>query len=211
MKRLYLIPIILLAASLGVLGVMIGVRVIGTQREISANIKTQTAIVEQATATLPPSDTPSPTNTPILTPADSLPSATVTPFPTATPRPGEVIEEGCNVAEYIADVTVPDKTVLDADTKFTKTWRLLNNGTCTWTNQYKLAFHSGEQMEGPNRTNAISLPVEPGKLIDISVSLRAPKAAGTYKGFWILEDQYGNTFGLGQAGKPFYVEIVVVE
>jgi len=211
MKRLQFLPVILLAASLGVLGIMVGVRVLGTQREISANIKTQTAIVEQATATLPPSDTPSPTNTPTLTPTESLPTETVTPFPTATPRPGEVIEEGCNVAEYIADVTIPDKTIIDADTKFIKTWRLINNGTCTWTNQYKLAFHSGEQMEGPARTNAINLPVEPGKLIDISVTLRAPKTAGTYKGFWILEDQYGNSFGLGGGNKGFYVEIVVVE
>lgn len=209
MKRLHLLPILLLAGSLAVLGIMFGVRVISHQRQVKSSIQTQTAIVEQATATPTPTETLLPTET--STPTERPPTVTVTPFPTDTPKPGEVVEEGCNVAEYIADVTIPDKTIIDADTKFTKTWRLLNNGTCTWTNQYKLAFHSGDQMSGPNRTNAIALPVEPGKLIDISVTLRAPKTAGTYKGFWILEDQYGNTFGLGPANKPFYVEIVVVE
>ena len=209
MKRLQLLPILLLVGSLGVLGVMFGVRAISNQRLINSSIKTQTAIVEQATATISPTATPLPTETP--TPTEIPPTATVTPFPTATPKPGEVVEEGCNVAEYIADVTFPDKTIIDADTKFTKTWRLLNNGTCTWTNQYKLVFHSGEQMSGRKETNAISLPVDPGKLIDISIELRAPKTEGTYKGYWILEDQYGNPFGLGRAGKPFYVEIVVVE
>lgn len=209
MKRLYLLPILLLAGSLAVLGIMFGARMISHRKQVKSSIQTQTAIVEQATATPTPTETLLPTETP--TPTESLPTATVTPFPTETPKPGEVIEEGCNVAEYIADVTVPDKTIIDADTKFTKTWRLLNNGTCTWTSQYKLAFHSGNQMGGPNRTNAIALSVEPGKLIDISVTLRAPKTAGTYKGFWILEDQYGNAFGLGRANKPFYVEIVVVE
>lgn len=209
MKRLQLLPVFLLVGSLGVLGIMFGIRVFGNQKQIRSSIQTQTAIVEQATATLPPTLTPLPTDPP--TPTDSPPTATVTPFPTPTPKPGEVVEEGCNVAEYIADVTIPDKTIIDADTKFTKTWRLLNDGTCTWTDDYKLVFHSGTLMNGDKKTNAIILPVEPGKLIDISIELRAPKDAGTYKGYWILSDQYGNQFGLGPASKPFYVEIVVVE
>ncbi|NQS91333.1 MAG: hypothetical protein HQ574_02905, partial [Chloroflexi bacterium] len=93
----------------------------------------------------------------------------------------------------------------------TKTWRLLNAGKCTWTPQYTLYFDSGKQMSGPNKQNAFSVPVEPGQSIDISVELRAAKTAGTYKGFWGLKDQYGNEFGLGIEGEPFYVEIVVIE
>ncbi len=66
-------------------------------------------------------------------------------------------------------------------------------------------------MSGKEESYAIILPVEPGKVIDISVTLRAPKDPGTYKGYWNLEDQYGNPFGLGREGVPFYVEIVVPE
>jgi len=209
MKRLQYLPIILLVGSLGVLGIMFGVRIFSNQKQIKSSIQTQTAIVEQATATFTPTLTPLPTFTPTPTPAP--PTATVTPFPTATPKPGEVVEEGCNVGVFLADVTIPDNTVIDADTKFTKTWRIFNDGSCTWTNQYKLVFDSGNQMSGPRESNAIILPVEPGKSIDISVTLRAPKAEGTYTGYWMLEDQYGNPFGLGPASKPFYVQIVVVE
>jgi hypothetical protein len=209
MKRLQFLPIILLAGSLGVLLVMVLVRVIGTQREVAGVRKTQTAIIEQATDTPLPSNTPLPTET--ATPTESPPTATVTPFPTETPKPGDLVEEGCNVAEFVTDVTIPDKTVIDADHKFTKTWRLLNAGTCTWTTQYRLVYHSGTKMAGPDKANAIILPVEPGKTIDISVELRAPAMANTYKGFWVLEDQYGNQFGLGPNSTPFYVEIVVVE
>ncbi len=210
MKRLQLLPIILLVGSLGVLGIMIGIRVVGNQRQAAVVFKTQTAVA-QFTSTATITETPLPTNTPTIEPTEELPTATVTPFPTATPKPGEVIEEGCLEAAFITDVTIPDKTEIDADHKFIKTWRLQNTGTCTWTTQYKLVFHSGTKMYSPDEIYAIILPVEPGKMIDISVTLRAPMIAGTYKGYWILEDQYGNPFGLGRIGVPFYAEIVVIE
>ena len=210
MKRLQLLPIILLVGSLGVLGIMIGIRVVDNQRQAAVIFKTQTAVA-QFTPTATITDTPLPSNTPTIEPTESLPTATVTPFPTATPKPGEVIEDGCLEAAFIADVTIPDKTEIDADHQFIKTWRLQNTGTCTWTTQYKLVFKSGNRMHTPDETNAIILPVEPGKMIDISVTLRAPLTAGTYKGFWIMEDQYGNPFGIGPAGVPFYAEIVVIE
>lgn len=210
MKRLYLLPLLLLIGSLAVLGIMIGIRVVGNQRQAAAVNHTQTAVA-LFTSTPAITNTPLPTNTPTPEPTEVLPTATVTPFPTATPKPGEVIEDGCLEAAFIADVTIPDKTEIDADHKFVKTWRLQNTGSCIWTTQFKLVYHSGRQMYGDKESYAIILPVEPGKVIDISVTLRAPKVAGTYKGYWILEDQYGNPFGLGQQGVPFYVEIVVVE
>lgn len=210
MKRLQLLPIILLVGSLGVLGIMIGIRVVGNQRQAAAINQTQTAVaLFTPTATI--TETPLPTNTPTLEPTEEPPTATVTPFPTATPKPGEVIEEGCLEAAFLLDVTIPDKTEIDADHQFVKTWRLQNTGSCAWTTQYKLVFHSGSMMSGKKENFAIILPVEPGKVIDISVTLRAPEIAGTYKGFWNLEDQYGNPFGLGRKGVPFYVEIVVIE
>jgi len=210
MKRLQYLPVILLAGSLAVLGIMFGIRLFGNQRQAVAVQQTQTAVaLFTPTATI--TETPLPTSTPTLEPTEVLPTATVTPFPTATPKPGEVIEDGCLEAAFIADVTIPDKTEIDADHQFIKTWRLQNTGTCTWTTQYKLVFHSGNKMSSPDETYAIILPVEPGKLIDVSVTLRAPLTAGTYKGFWNLEDQYGNPFGLGRAGVPFYAEIIVVE
>ena len=211
MKRIQFLPIILLVVSLGVLVIMVLVKVVGTRTQAAALIKTQTAIATAMTNTPVPTNTVKSTATLHYTETPILPTLTVTPFSTETPKPGEVIEEGCNEALYMADVTIPDKTQIYADHKFVKTWRLLNAGTCTWTPSYSLYFVSGRQMSGPDRVNAFPVQVEPGQSIDISVTLRAPKVTGVIRGYWGLKDQYGNTFGMGPEGDPFYVEIKVIE
>ena len=211
MKRIQILPIILLLVSLGVLVIMVLVKVIGTRTQAAALVKTQTAIATAMTNTPVPTNTVKPSATIYFTETPSLPTLTVTPFPTETPKPGEVIEEGCNEALFMADVTIPDKTKIDADRKFLKTWRLLNAGTCTWTTKYSLYFVSGNQMFGPDRINAFPVEVEPGQSIDISVTLRAPKVSGVIRGYWGLKDQYGNAFGMGPEGDPFYVEIKVLQ
>jgi hypothetical protein len=210
MKRLQYLPIILLIGSLGVLAAMFVVRGVNSRKQAAAYYQTQTAIAGLPTATQIPSATPQPTET-------STPEPTATEEPTATQEPTATenavseVEEGCNEAAYIADVTIPDGTELDPDQKFVKTWRLQNTGTCTWSSRYKLVFYSGEQMDGPKKSQAFTINVPPGTTIDISVTLRAPKEEGKYKGNWKLEDGGGNQFGLGPAGGPFYVLITVTE
>ncbi len=211
MKRIQFLPIILLVVSLGVLVIMVLVKVVGTRTQAAALIKTQTAIATAMTNTPVPTNTVKSTATLHYTETPILPTFTVTPFSTETPKPGEIIAEGCNEALFMADVTIPDKTQIYADHKFVKTWRLLNAGTCTWTTRYSLYFVSGRQMSGPDRVNAFPVQVEPGQSIDISVTLRAPRVTGVIRGYWGLKDQYGNTFGMGPEGDPFYVEIKVIE
>ena len=211
MDRLKLLPIFLLIGSLLVLLGLFLSKAVSTRRQAMAISLTQTAIIEQATATPASTSTPEPTATPSPSLTPNLPSPTVTEFPTYTPRPGEIVEEGCLEAILAADVTIPDGTLIDADHKFIKTWRLYNSGTCTWTTGFDLIFVSGDKMAGPDKQRVFPVDVPPGLNIDISVTLRAPQKAGTYRGYWGLEDEYGNVFGLGPAGKPFYVEIEVIE
>ena len=211
MKRIQFLPIILLVVSLGVLAIMVLVKVVGTRTQAAALVKTQTAIATAMTNTPVTTNTVKPSATIYYTETPSLPTLTVTPFPTDTPKPGEVIEEGCNEALYMADVTIPDKTQIYADHRFVKTWRLLNAGTCAWTTRYSMYFVSGRQMSGPDRVNVFPVQVEPGQSIDISVTLRAPMVTGVIRGYWGLKDQYGNEFGMGSEGDPFYVEIKVIQ
>jgi len=49
--------------------------------------------------------------------------------PTQTPLP----TQACDLGQYIKDVNIPDGTVFPPGTTFTKTWRLKNVGTCTWS------------------------------------------------------------------------------
>jgi len=142
----------------------------------------------------PPTATPTVTGTP----------PTATPTLTATPAPS-----GCDRAQFIADVTIPDGTVMAPGQSFTKTWRLKNVGTCTWTTSYQLIFDSGEKMGGPDSA-AFTKSVAPGQTIDISVNLVAPATAGTYRGYWKFKNASGVPFGIGTSGtKSWWVEIKV--
>lgn len=106
-------------------------------------------------------------------------------------------------AAFVADVTVPDGTVIQPGESFVKTWRLRNSGTTTWTTAYTLRFVSDNRMNGPA---SVSLPrkVAPGEIVEVSVTLTAPPEAGRQRSTWKLHNA---------AGKPFdymmYAEIQV--
>lgn len=140
---------------------------------------------------------------------------TVTPSPTVTGTPPTVtpttsatpIPSACDRAQFISDVTVPDGATFQPNATFSKTWRLKNVGTCTWSN-YSLIFDSGEKMGGSDAL--IPTSVAPGQTVDITINLTAPANAGTYRGYWKLKNNSGVPFGIGSAGtKSFWVEIKV--
>jgi len=140
------------------------------------------------------------TNTPMPTLTQSQPTVqnvTISPTPI------------CDRADFVGDVTIDDGTIMDSGETFTKTWRLSNSGTCTWTTDYALVFDHGNAMNGPSFVN-LPRSVAPGESIDLSVSLTAPSTSGEQIGYWKLRNASGVTFGIGDDGdEPFYVEIVV--
>jgi predicted small secreted protein len=132
------------------------------------------------------------------------PTATLTPTITKTTVP-------CDRAAFVTDVTIPDGEELQPNESFTKTWRLKNDGSCTWTSSYALIFDSGDSMGGPASKQLTSGTVGPGETMDVSVNLTAPSSPGTYKGYWKLRNGSGVNFGIGTGGtNPFWVEIEVV-
>ncbi len=213
MKRIGLPLIFLLSASLLVLMLMITLRVMDIRIPFADLIQPANSVVVtqdiQQTENTRTTNPPLPSETATPEPTVTVPISTNTPLTTPTEEIQPTSEEGCDTAVFLMDVTIPDKTKFNPDTKFTKTWRLQNDGTCTWTTKYKLYFYSGEIMSGPETQPLASVPVPPGKAIDVSVVLRAPQESGTYKGFWALENEAGVHFGLGPLNNPFYVVIVV--
>ncbi len=150
-----------------------------------------------------------PTQTPIQASATPLPVTNTPVRPTNMPLPTATAISYCDWVTFVKDVTIPDGTRLSAGETFTKTWRLKNRGTCTWTSDYMLVFTNGDQMGG---TTAIRLPgpVYPGQTVDVSVTLTAPDKRGRYISYWMLRNQYGAVFGYGDsANKAFYVDIRV--
>lgn len=135
----------------------------------------------------------------------------VNPSPTESNTP-EPTETPCNHATFVSDVTIIDGTAIVNGETFTKTWRLLNSGICSWTTDYQLVFDHGDAMKGASTTQFADQPVPPGEAVDISIKLTAPDEPGTYQGYWKLRSGDGEIFGLGkESDTAFWVEIRATE
>jgi hypothetical protein len=151
---------------------------------------------------------PTETLTPTLT-RTSIPTLDRTRPPLFTPT-GEV---PCNLAAAgrPIDVTIPDDTKMAPGQPFSKTWRLENAGSCTWTRLYAVTFFSGNSL-GARFTQNLQQPVAPGAIVDITVDMVAPQNIGLYQSNWMLSDPDGGLFGIGPHGDaPFWVRIEVVQ
>ena len=144
-----------------------------------------------------------------ITPAQPRPSPTLQAEepapPVEPPTPAAAVEptaqpttpqtDCINKAAFYDDVTIPDGTALDANQSFTKTWRVRNEGSCSWDSGYALVYASGDLMKA-----AISNPMPaaaPGEIIDVSTKMTAPALSGAYTGYWQFQAASGETFGVG--------------
>jgi hypothetical protein len=154
---------------------------------------TRVAVIASPTPNIPTNTfTPTSTNT-------AIPTITNTPIP-------------CNLAAFITDVTIPDNTQMAPNQVFSKTWRIQNAGTCSWNSSYLLVFDHGD---GMGVTSGYTQQLTTGvvntdQMVDLTVNLKAPAAAGTYTGYWRLRDPGGVNFGITPAGGNFVVKIKVV-
>lgn len=134
--------------------------------------------------------------------------ATLTPTFESTTAPTLAVTENANCKEnaiLVRDVTIPDDTNIKAGETFTKTWEFQNNGDCNWVG-YTIRYDSGEQMNAP-----LSTPVPdtaPKGVVQVSVTLTAPTADGTYQGNFTLHNKNGNSIFIGTE-KIFWLRIVV--
>lgn len=136
---------------------------------------------------------------------------TVTPNVTSTPAPTFTVTPiPCNRAEFVSDVNYPDNVEILPNTTFTKTWRLRNTGSCTWTSGYVLLFESGDPMGVPATTQLTPGTVPPGAMVDVSSNFKAPSTPGTYRANFRLRSPENVVFGLGANGMgQFWVQIRV--
>jgi hypothetical protein len=196
--------LVALAAAVLACNMPVGPRVSPGDATITAAIKTVHVRLSETAASR---STTNPSAVAPSAPAVVLPSGT-TVTPTQTPVPPTAVTR-CNWAEFISDVTIPDGTRLPPGAPFTKTWRLKNIGTCTWTADYSAVFDNGTSMNAPA---SVPMPqtVPPGGTVDISVNLVAPLTPGKQVGNWRLRNPAGIDFGLGyDAQRTFYVQIDV--
>jgi hypothetical protein len=99
-----------------------------------------------------------------------------------------------NNAQFAGEFdAVPDGALLAPGHQFTKTWRLLNTGSATWGDGYKLVWLEGDSLAAPP---AVAVPFcPPGATADLSVAFTAPLTPGVYASYWRLADPHGAPFG----------------
>jgi hypothetical protein len=143
------------------------------------------------------------TQTPGITPT------TGSEEPTDTPSSEQHCDQAAAAYPKI-DITIEDDTEMGPSEEFTKIWRVVNVGTCTWTPEYDIVFFSGELMGAP-ASLPMNTSVSPNQSVDLSVDMVSPDKAGTYQGNWKLRNPGGVLFGIGPNGEsPFWVRIQVV-
>lgn len=145
---------------------------------------TQTAAA-QPTIQLFPTLTPSPTFAPFATSAATFP-----PVSQATIAP----TKSCYSMAFVSDVTIPDNTPMTPGQTFTKTWKVVNNGSCAWDAGFKFAFTGGDAMSGVTYTLPAAVAVN--ATVDISVAMTAPTTkTGAIRGNWRMSTASGQFFG----------------
>ena len=127
--------------------------------------------------------------------ATSTPAATITPTPiriTAT-QGSETPTPSCYRLHFLRIETIPDNSRMNPGEAFTKTWKVINNGTCAWKPGFQFAFAGGDPMGGSNYT--LTQAVNPGEKIDLSIPMTAPYGTGIVIGSWQMSGYYGWFFG----------------
>jgi hypothetical protein len=120
-------------------------------------------------------DTPTPyTPFPGETPLSTLTPTSEEPAPADAAAPTAQSESCTPDSEYVADPTIPDGTLVKPGGSFVKTWRIQNDGTCTWNAEY-----TWEQLNTEDNALLAVQPVmhlaanvPPGETLDISVELK---------------------------------------
>ena len=195
-----------------------GQEVVQQYQTVSAFL-TETAEVTPVAVSAPqtiPTQTPKPsfTTRPVVTATKVVKTPVLTPIFTRVA--GTSIDQApvvpCDRAQPARsfDVTVPDDTHFYPGENFSKTWRLVNAGSCVWTREYSVVWFSGIDF-GVTREQGLRVDTAQGNSIDVTIDMVAPQSPGTYQSNWKLRNNKGMLFGIGSNGNaPFWVRIVVM-
>lgn len=157
----------------------------------TASMFTNTPAASSTPIELP---TLSATQTPLIT---NTPEFTTTPLLINTQVPPTQVS--CDNMAYVEDVTIPDNSPVAPGSKFVKTWKIRNNGQCTWSTDYRLIYgwaaNWPEIVAAPPGWVKLTESVAPGAEYEVSVTLTAPVKSGVYLAAFRLQNDKGYNFG----------------
>ncbi|MET8848486.1 NBR1-Ig-like domain-containing protein [Amycolatopsis sp. NPDC004625] len=113
-------------------------------------------------------------------------------------------------ATFVADVSIPDGTVMSPGQRFEKVWRLRNTGTVPWVGRYLRRLGAPGGLGIPSSPVQVSIAdTMPGETVDISVSLKAHILPGTAEVHWKMVDRDGYEFFPDRYYQGIFMTIVV--
>jgi len=158
-------------------------------------LQTQTGVV-QPTITLTPQPTLTATETAISLPTLGTTSPVVV-------QPSLAATKSCYSMAFMSDVTIPDNTAVFPGQTFTKTWKVVNNGSCAWDAGFKFVNTGGDAMGGVTYTLPAAVAVN--ATIELSIAMKAPTSkSGKIQSNWRMTTADGKYFG-----DEVYVIVVV--
>ncbi len=138
---------------------------------------------------------------------NTTPGAGITPVVLGSPAvpvgkaPTAALGDECTNNAFEGDITIPDGSVLEAGTNFTKTWKIRNTGNCKWDDGFSLVYIGGSSPNlDPYNVNFSKNWdskdfIDPGEAVNISVDLTSPCTPGKYEGHWRMRNDKGYYFG----------------
>jgi len=157
---------------------------------------------------LPATATPLPTfsvdgSTPVsaLSPAPTLGIGTQpTTFPglaTSTPLAALATQSGtlCMDSAFVADITYPDGSVVEDNSKISKRWSIQNTGTCAWDDGFSLQPVTGDAKGTWIIDEKVYKKVEPGEIREVEIDIDTPSKGGEWGGCWRMQGDNGQYFG----------------
>jgi hypothetical protein len=136
-----------------------------------------------------PDQPQTPTDTSAPPPQDPTPTDTVSPEAACEPD-----------SEFLADINIPDGTLITPGSTFTKSWRIENDGTCTWNSEYtwEQIDSEGNKLLASVQVMPIPTEVAPGGTLEITVTLTLSATATVgerYDAFFQMRSPDGDLFG----------------
>jgi transcriptional regulator with XRE-family HTH domain len=112
--------------------------------------------------------------------------------PAADEGEAHLVGDGRDRSEFVADVTIPDGTVLKPGAEFVKVWEIRNVGEVAWRGRSLTRLGAIVGAALPYSPPRVPIPdTEPGQSVRIAVPMRSQRAEGTAEIHWKMTDECG--------------------
>lgn len=115
-----------------------------------------------------------------------------------------------DASTFVADITIPDGTVMAPYHEFEKTWRIRNSGTVPWVGRWLARRGSPTGHGVPTSPRRVRIPdTAPGEEVDITVPVRSQPLAGASQAHFKMVDDAGTEYFPDRYSLGLVLSIVV--